>query len=112
LHIERYYSPELRPFGELSKPKSIKNKKHILWIREQPCVVSGIEGPTIVAHHVHRKAQGVNDLLTVPLDSSIHNELHTSGVKTFQDQHRVNLDHALIAKLVERILYLEKQMGG
>lgn len=107
MEIERYYGPGIRPFGRLSKPTDIKSKKHLNWIREQPCVISGLVGETIVAHHVHRKAQGINDYLTVPLDSTLHDQLHGQGVEYFQGHHLVDLKDAMIAKLVERILELE-----
>lgn len=108
MNIERYLK---KPFGSLSKPKKYLAKKHLAWIRKQQCVVSGVEGDTIDAHHVQRKAQGVNDYLAVPLDHVLHNQLHSQGVEYFQGFHRVDLKDALIAKLVERIIDLESKVG-
>ena len=111
MHIERYYSPEIMPFGRNSKPPSFTSEKHLKWIRRLPCVVSGVSGDTIEAHHVHRKAQGTNDYLTVPLDSMLHAQLHAQGVEYFQGHHLVDFKDALLAKLVERIILLESEVG-
>ena len=112
MQLDRYYGPELRPFGQNSKPVKLTNAKHLKWIREQPCIITGKTGDTIDAHHVQRKAQGINDYLTVPLDHILHTQLHAQGVDYFQHHHRLDFKDALIAKLVERIIGLEKRVGG
>ena len=111
MHINRYFGTAIMPFGRNSKPPTFRNEKHLKWIRRLPCVVSGLSGDTIDAHHVHLKSQGVNDYLTVPLDHELHMELHAHPVEDFQDHHLVDLKDALIAKLVERIIFLESAVG-
>ena len=109
LTCERYYSSALKPFGRLSKPLSFKSKKHLDFIRGTECIIN--QQPYPDAHHVHKKSQGLNDYLTVPLSHSLHMELHGMEVQSFEDKHRINLKDALIARLVERILLLEAEVG-
>lgn len=107
MNANRYYSPHVRPFGLDWKPVTILDPKHLKWIRKQPCVVNERYMADTVAHHVQRKAQGVNDFMTVPLYHTLHDELHTGGAETFEQKYGVDLKDALIAKLVERIMVLE-----
>lgn len=110
MNIERYYSKALRPFGQLNKPIKLINKKHLKWIRSRACVISSTEGDQIVAHHHQRRSQTQNDYLTIPLSDELHQDLHTVGIQTFEETHSVNLDEALIAQLVERIIHLESEL--
>jgi len=112
MNIDRYYSSVLRPYGRLSKPVKLVNKKYREWVASRACVVSGYEGEEVVPHHHQLKAQIQNDYTCVPLRSDLHNQLHSGGVQTFEEVNVVNLDHALIAQLIERILELEAQMKG
>lgn len=106
LNIDRYFSPRFRPFGNLSKIVKVKNKKHRDYIKQLPCKVTGTE---VISdcHHVRRKSQIQNDYLTIPLCSTIHNELHLLGIETFQNKHGIDLKDCLIATLVEKIMVLE-----
>ncbi len=106
MELDRYFSPKLTPFGRLSKPVRLDSKKHLEWIRSQPCIVTGIYG--VDAHHVIRKSQGLNDYTTVPLRHSKHMDLHNTGIYEFEAQHGIDFKDAIIAKLVERIRELEK----
>lgn len=108
-NLEKYYCEILRPFGDLSKPVKIIDEKHLDFIRHLPCVVSGFDGGC-VAHHVQKKSQIRNDLLTIPLRADIHTNFHNDEVN-FEDKHNVDFRDALIAKLVETIITLQ-QNGG
>lgn len=112
-NLERYYSQILRPYGDLSKPTKIIDEKHLDFIRSLPCVVSGYHNGTdksCVAHHVQKKSQIRNDLLTIPLRADIHTNFHNNEVN-FENEQNVDFRDALIAKLVETIVTLQ-QNGG
>lgn len=114
MQIDRYFGPKLRPFGRNSKPVTLKSQRHLEWISEQPCIVTekvNSEYVKVDAHHVQLKSQGVNDYLTVPLEHTLHMQLHRQGLDYFQGHHLVEVKDALIAKLVERIIELEGQVG-
>lgn len=108
-YLEKYYCEILRPFGVLSKPVKIIDGKHLDFIRALPCIVTGASGGC-VAHHVQKKSQIQNDLLTIPLRADIHTNFHNNEVG-FEDGMNVDFRDALIAKLVETVIIL-KQNGG
>jgi len=110
MNLDRYYGPILRPFGTNTKPVKLQSKEHLKWIKEQPCYVSGYIGDEVDAHHVQKKSQIRNDYLTVPIRHGLHMQYHGQGQQYFQDHHLVNEEHALIAKLVERIIDLEAEL--
>jgi len=111
MNVGRYFGPKLRPFGNLSKPVALKSPAHLEWIREQPCIVSGLEGQQIISHHVQRKSHGLNDYLTVPLTHEIHTAFHTeTGPEVFEEKHSMDFKDAMLAKLCERVMELEKEL--
>jgi hypothetical protein len=101
----RYLSQEIVPMWTRFVPLKLKSKKHIEFIRDLPCIITGKPNPD--PHHVLRKSQGLNDYLTVPLCHELHHELHNIGVKSFSEKYNIDFKDALIAKLVERIYELE-----
>lgn len=109
MNIERYYNSELKPFA-LSKPVKIIDNKHLDWIRDRPCVVTKSTGRND-AHHVQYKSDIQNDLLSVPLRHDIHMRGHSEGWAKVESEFGVDIKDALIATLVERILFLEAQNG-
>lgn len=67
-------------------PPPIRDKKHLAWLHELPCCISG-STVNVVAHHLLRtpeKAMGrkSGDNHTIPLASHIHMALHRDGNET------------------------------
>ena len=58
------------------EPKAFKDKKHIAWLKSQPCMVcEGIAGGfgEVEAHHLkHKSIKGRDDRFTIPLCSEHH----------------------------------------
>lgn len=104
MNIGRYYSDGfLTKLG--FKPK-LRSRAHLEFIKRMPCICTGAY--PVDAHHVQRKAQGINDYACIPLSHEVHlGELHQKGVKFVEDKYGVDLKDALIAKLIERIWELE-----
>lgn len=80
------------------KQWNMKSSKYLDFIREQPCVVSGVNG--VDAHHVLRKSQSSNDYLCVPLDHALHMELHSTGVETFERKYSICLQACAVSFLI------------
>lgn len=72
------------------KPERIKDKNYLKFIKEQPCVVTGIIG--VDPHHFLTGGMGTkgSDYATIPLTRELHNELHNQGVKVFQKKYQVD----------------------
>lgn len=111
MNVDRYYvSQKLKPFGNLSKPVKLESKSHMEWVAQRPCYVTGHVGEDNDVHHVQKKSQIRNDYLTVSIRHQLHMQYHNQGIEYFQAHYRVIESEALIATLVERIIYLEDQM--
>ena len=101
MNLDRYYGPTLKPFGALSKPVRLESKDHLAWIKEQPCVATGIIG--VDAHHHQKKSQIKNDYTAIPLLHEIHlGELHGVSDEFVEEKYAIDLKECLIAKLIER----------
>ncbi len=112
MNIERYFSSKLRPFGSNSKPVKLRNEKHLKWVRNQECIVTGTSGKGLVAaHHVQRKSHIVNDYAAVPLSHLEHGELHSDSVEEYEQNQGIDFKDALIATLIERIIFLQERVG-
>ena len=63
--------------------KRFRSKAYLQWIREQPCIVTGREGPGIQAAHFRFPGCGAGikpmDLFTYPLHWSVHDSYHNHG---------------------------------
>ena len=106
MNIDRYFSPKLKPFGNLSKPVVLKSRKHIQWIKDRKCAASGQIGQ-VDAHHVQLRSKGLNDYLTIPLRHDIHMQGHQEGFDVIEGLHGFDIKDALIAALCERVWELE-----
>ena len=107
--LKKYYSFDLIPVRGLSKTPPMLSKKYFDWIKTQPCIISGQLGSD--GHHVIYKSQSKNDYSAVPLLRKYHNELHDHkhGVEGFEEDYSVNLNEAIIAKLMEYIYIIENE---
>lgn len=62
----------------------IRSKKHREYVSQQPCIVTGIVGEGVQAHHLLRAggkglATKACDSFCIPLYHEIHSALHNSG---------------------------------
>lgn len=85
-----------------------KSDEYLNWIREQPCVVTGMMGETIVAHHVRVGTGGgmglkPSDYFCVPLDSHQHMLLHQIGERTYWSQRCVSVFNVILELNLEFI---------
>ncbi len=107
MDFDRYYGPELRPFGNLNKPVQIINNKHLDWVRSLTCKATG-HGNRSEAHHVQLKSSITNDLTVIPLLAEPHKFRHDHGVEAFENEYCVIEKDMLIATLIERVMFLEQ----
>ena len=68
----------------LPKHNPIRNRKYLDWIRQQPCVISGLRGnhfETVDPAHIGTLGKGIKsgDDEVLPLRHSYHVEGHQSG---------------------------------
>lgn len=108
MNIDRYYSERLKPYGKLSKPVKILNPNHLAFIRNQPCLITGMPMGND-AHHLQKKSQIRNDFTAVPLRHDVHMEFHSIEWTNFEAKYAIDLKDALIAQLIERIMVLENK---
>lgn len=108
MNIERYFDQKLLRVGGITKSHKIESKSYLDWIRAKPCIITGTIGCD--AHHVQRKSHGTNDFLAIPLSHAVHVDLHNVGFFGFESKHGVDLKDAVIAKLVERVEFLEERL--
>ena len=108
MNVERYFQSGVKLFGTIDR-KKLRNEKHLKWIRSRFCYITG--KPAEEAHHEQKKSQGRNDFLTLPMTVEKHNEYHTTPLAKFEVNNSVDVKDALIAQLVERILFLEGIVG-
>ena len=81
------------------------------WIKEQPCIATGLQGPAVDAHHVVFKSYGRNDYSCVPLMHQIHlGELHGGSTEEVEKKYNFDMKDALISKLMQRIFELENNI--
>lgn len=86
------------------KPKKSKKykadlgRKHMVWIRSQPCLVHGLacSHMAIHAHHVRQNTGGgtglkPSDFWCVPLCVAVHNEFHQIGRETWERKYGIDL---------------------
>ena len=64
--------------------KQYKNKQHLLWVKQRPCLVGGCNNHNVVAHHLLKPFDGyrgtgmkANDRNAIPLCNDHHVSLHT-----------------------------------
>ena len=86
------------------KQKIHKNKKHLEWIRQKPCLICRSPGPND-SHHVWNsgKKNHGNDFLVVPLCRTCHSDYHHLGHNKFEEKWNVNLRDEIINLLSEFI---------
>lgn len=58
--------------------------KRLAWVRGQPCVACGREGPSEAHHHTHRRGLGqrASDVDAMPLCSGCHWDFHNAQGKS------------------------------
>ena len=81
--------------------------KYIDEIRKRSCIVCGGQAEP---HHLqaigmgrNRKGEKIEDYSAVPLCRTHHIEMHTGGLKNFEEKYKVNLwreAHRLLVKIV------------
>lgn len=88
------------------KTERLRSPRHLAWVRTLPCSVPGCRGDMVQthmvqAHHV-RKGAGVglkpSDRYSAPICIDHHAEGHTSGWRTFEVRHGLDLS-AIAARL-------------
>ncbi|GAB1376816.1 hypothetical protein MASR1M48_16680 [Lactococcus petauri] len=98
--LRQYFSPDILPFGALSKSPDFKCPKYLEWVRSRPCIIRKSYG--VDAHHTVRKSQGIcNDLSAVPLSHDLHMEYHASAPEDFEKKYNVCFKMAVIATMME-----------
>lgn len=74
------------------KSKANRNNKYLAWVRSMPCLVCGTDQQIHAHHLIGHGTSGMgtksSDLLTMPLCTEHHHELHTHGHKTFDKKYR------------------------
>jgi hypothetical protein len=92
-------------------PKSFRNAKYLAWIRQQPCVVTGMDftETDMVAHHVRLGYCGMgikpSDYRTIPLTAFQHAKLHRMVEKEYYKVFELNVEQLMTAHLS---LYLNR----
>ena len=108
INCERYFGPELRPYGQLSKPQELRSPEHLAFVHSRQCVAT--KALCEDAHHLNSKKLGRNDYLAIPLTHTMHMRLHAQGPVRFEEDQRIDLKDAVIAVLIERIMELEGRL--
>ena len=80
-------------------PKPAKHPEYVKWLHDQPCCITGIEGPSVAVHHltslVHGNRISKNDRYCVPLRHELHQygkfAVHEMNVESFEAHHGVDL---------------------
>ena len=92
------------------KSKAFRNAKYLSWIRQQPCVVTGMDftQTDMVAHHVrasHGGGMGMkpSDYQTIPLSAFQHAKLHQGIEKEYYKIFELDVD-LVMKELLERFL--------
>ena len=95
------------------KIKVPRDKKYLMWLKDQPCLIKGCSEPqdTVIYHHMINEGVGIkcSDYLTVPLCYKHHlgSEAVHSGRERFEKRHGVNLQVE-----AEKYYKLSKRGGG
>jgi len=101
--------------GAAAKPG--ENDRHLAWVRSLPCAIGSVRcGAITHAHHVRERSGGgvgmkPGDRWAVPLCPAHHSEGHTTGWKTFEERHRVDL-RAVAVGLAAASPYLSQDQRG
>lgn len=88
LSTDRYF----RQFGVEGRAQ---DDDYLAFVRALPCLVC--DRSPCDPDHLQRQSQGRNDYLCIPLCREHHTERHKVGVSKFEEKHRIDLEHALIA---------------
>ena len=66
-----------------------RDPKYLAWIRLQPCFICGdVAEPA----HVRSRGAGGDDFANVvPLSHTLHMQLHTVGIRTFERRYKTDL---------------------
>lgn len=64
---------------------------HQAFVRRHSCCVPNCDDGPIRFHHVKTRGAGGGDEYGVSLCEAHHAEIHTIGVETFQERHKVDL---------------------
>ena len=72
----------------IPKPISHRDAEYLAFVRRRPCVVTGVEGDSVVAHHVRCLGGGgmglkPSDYMCLPLDTIEHSRLHAFGEERY-----------------------------
>jgi len=83
--------------GKKSRKKLRNDYKS--WAKKRPCLVNNIVG--VDGHHIrmkHNCGMGLKppDEYIIPLDHELHMELHTMGVKSFEEKYSISLEKELV----------------
>lgn len=95
------------------KSKAFRNAKYLAWIRQQNCLVTGMDftETDMVAHHVRAAGGGgmglkPSDYQTIPLTALQHSFLHQGIEKRFYERFNIDVD-MVMRQLLEK--FLEKK---
>lgn len=67
------------------KLNPIRDRRYLDWLRTQPCIVSGVCGPSVDPAHISTMGKGIksSDDECLPLLNSHHKWAHDHGEMTF-----------------------------
>ncbi len=79
------------------------------YVRTLPCCVSGVTGEQVQAHHIIGSnwltGKGVSkkgsDLSCIPLEHSLHMEIHSTGWSTFEQKHNIRQLEVMIKTILQ-----------
>jgi len=84
-------------------------KKYREYVASLPCCVSGYQGDEGVPHHITGSnwltgkctSKKGSDLTCIPLRSSLHNELHENGCKSFEKKYNISQVEMVIKTILQ-----------
>ena len=87
----------------MSKP--YRDKKYMSWVHTLPCIVTGLSGEGIEAHHVRMGQDGgmgmkPSDYRCLPLHYTKHRELHNIGERYFWAKHDYNPNGLILLTII------------
>ena len=93
------------------KRPPLRDNKYLLWLRTQPCILTGqyADHESIVAMHVGTSGRGMKspDDEALPVCNSLHQEGHQSGEITMLREHAPDWLLRAMARAYAREMYQE-----
>ena len=108
MNISKYFSSDFK--RKIMYQKNVfVSKEHVAFLRRHECIFTA--KPQVDVHHVQRRSQGHNDYLALPIAHEIHlGEIHQKGDLFVEEKYSIDFKDAIIAKLIERLVTLEKKL--